>query len=205
MSATYTSAASVQELDFESLCPLIRCGCLECGFCSSNQRFACGFLRIPPHDGHPCRPASSSPDRACRGLPISGSPPRCAPCRAHQKKSRERLESFAASLTPLSSSFREMGAYRPERTRPSTICTPNHSGTLIHYASSRLTGRPIIFITKTLSHATAIGNKQPAVAALRLRAMLWVPACIQISTLPKTSPARNPGKYYISIRKSNTY
>ena len=52
-----------------------RCVCLLCGFCSSGQRFACGFLRIPPHDGHPCRPANSSPCRACRGL----SPPsRCA-------------------------------------------------------------------------------------------------------------------------------
>jgi hypothetical protein len=46
---------------------------------SINSR---GFLRIPPRDGHPCRPANSSPDRACRGL----SPPRCAPCRAHKKK-----------------------------------------------------------------------------------------------------------------------
>jgi hypothetical protein len=64
----------------------------SCAFCSSIQRFACGFLRIPPHDGHPCRPASSSPDRVCRGL----SPPRSAPCRAHKKKaanasSRPRL------------------------------------------------------------------------------------------------------------------
>jgi hypothetical protein len=33
--------------------------------------FACGFLQIPPNNGHPCRPASSSPDRVCRGLPIS--------------------------------------------------------------------------------------------------------------------------------------
>ena len=25
-----------------------------CGFCSSDQRFAIGFLQIPPRDGHPC-------------------------------------------------------------------------------------------------------------------------------------------------------
>ena len=25
-----------------------------CDFCSSDQRFACTFLQIPPHDGHPC-------------------------------------------------------------------------------------------------------------------------------------------------------
>ena len=44
-----------------------------CGFCSSGQRFACGFLQILPHGGHPCRPANSSPCWACRGLsPPSG-------------------------------------------------------------------------------------------------------------------------------------
>jgi len=68
MSATSTSTASVQALDFESICPLIRCGCLLCGSCSSNQRFACGFLQIPPRGGHPCRPASTSPCRVCIGL-----------------------------------------------------------------------------------------------------------------------------------------
>ena len=35
-----------------------------CASCSSGQRFACGFLQIPPHDGHPCRPANDSPYRA---------------------------------------------------------------------------------------------------------------------------------------------
>ena len=40
---------------------------------SSGQRFASGFLQIPPRNGHPCRPANSSPDRARRGLsPPSG-------------------------------------------------------------------------------------------------------------------------------------
>ena len=54
-----------------------------CGSCSSGQRFACGFLQIPPHGGHPCRPANSSHCRACRGL----SPPsqRALPG-AHRKK-----------------------------------------------------------------------------------------------------------------------
>ena len=36
--------------------------------CSSEQRFACSFLRIPPHDGHPCCSANTSPCRVCRGL-----------------------------------------------------------------------------------------------------------------------------------------
>ena len=36
--------------------------------CSSGQRFAYSFLRIPPRDGHPCRSANTSPCRVCRGL-----------------------------------------------------------------------------------------------------------------------------------------
>src|SRR5271157_1911669 len=36
--------------------------------CSSGQRFAYSFLQIPPHDGHPCRSANTSPCRVCRGL-----------------------------------------------------------------------------------------------------------------------------------------
>src|SRR3974390_401399 len=82
MSAPFTSAASVQELDFESIGPLIHCGCLICDFCSSNQRFACGFLRIPlTEDTLAVRLA----------LPLAGcaldfTQPVTAPCRAHQKK-----------------------------------------------------------------------------------------------------------------------
>jgi len=68
MSVTSTSAASVQVVDFESSCPLIRCGCLVCAFCSSDQRFAYSFLQIPPRDGHPCCSASSSLCRVCIGL-----------------------------------------------------------------------------------------------------------------------------------------
>jgi len=58
----------VQELDFESFCPLIRHVGLVSGFCSSDQRFACSFLQIPSRDGHPCCSANSSPCRACIGL-----------------------------------------------------------------------------------------------------------------------------------------
>ena len=36
--------------------------------CSSSQRFAYSFLQIPPHDGHLCRSANTSPCRVCRGL-----------------------------------------------------------------------------------------------------------------------------------------
>jgi hypothetical protein len=68
MPATSTPRPSVQVPGFEDICLLTRPGRLICGFCSSGQRFACGFLQIPPRDGHPCRPANSSPCRACRGL-----------------------------------------------------------------------------------------------------------------------------------------
>jgi len=64
----------------------------SCASAAPVRRFACGLVQAPTRDGHPCRPAGSSPDRARRGL----SPPRSAPGRAHQKKCRERLESFTA-------------------------------------------------------------------------------------------------------------
>src|SRR5580704_12566461 len=62
------TTSSVQVLDFEDIRPLIRIARLLYGFCSSGQRFACGFLQIPPHGGHPCRPANDSPCWARRGL-----------------------------------------------------------------------------------------------------------------------------------------
>jgi len=33
---------------------------LGCGSCASDQEFACCFLQIPPHGGHPCSSARSS-------------------------------------------------------------------------------------------------------------------------------------------------
>src|SRR5437773_9823665 len=66
---------SVQVLDFESICLLIQLARLICDSCSSDQRFACGFLQIPPRDGHPCRPANSSPCRVRRRLSL---PSECA-------------------------------------------------------------------------------------------------------------------------------
>src|SRR5262245_5820005 len=68
MPATFTYKLSVQVPDFEEMRLLIQPACLLCGFCSSCQRFACGFLQIPSRDGHPCRPANDSPCRARRGL-----------------------------------------------------------------------------------------------------------------------------------------
>ncbi|SFG80044.1 hypothetical protein SAMN02982927_02826, partial [Sporolactobacillus nakayamae] len=42
-------------LDFTLLRRLIRLySALVCSSCSSAQKFASGFLQIPPHDGHPC-------------------------------------------------------------------------------------------------------------------------------------------------------
>jgi len=66
--AAFTSVPSVQVSGFEDIGLLTRYGRLVCDFCSSGQCFACGFLEIPPCGGHPCRPADSSPCRACRGL-----------------------------------------------------------------------------------------------------------------------------------------
>src|SRR5712692_2989572 len=75
MSAASTHKLSVQVLDFEDIGLLIQLARLICDFCSSDQRFACGFLQIPPHDGHPCRPANDSPCRVRRRLSL---PSECA-------------------------------------------------------------------------------------------------------------------------------
>ena len=94
--AAFTTAPSVQVSGFEDIGLLTLYGRLICDSCSSGQCFACGFLQIPPRDGHPCRPANRSPCRAGRGL----SPPslhcyhssqnsaikRHTPCLAHQSK-----------------------------------------------------------------------------------------------------------------------
>src|SRR5580765_988955 len=70
MPAAYTYKLSVQVLDFEDIRLLIQLARLLCDFCSSGQRFACGFLQIPPRDGHPCRPANDSPCRVRRRLSL---------------------------------------------------------------------------------------------------------------------------------------
>ena len=70
MPAASTHKLSVQVSDFEDICPLIQLARLVCDFCSSSQRFACGFLQIPPRDGHPCRPANDSPCRVRRRLSL---------------------------------------------------------------------------------------------------------------------------------------
>ena len=92
-----TSQRSVQVLGFDDLGLLTPLRRLISASCSSGQHFACGFLQIPPRDGHPCRSANTSPCRVCRGLspPSHLSPPpqrlqqrqsrRYAPCLAHQK------------------------------------------------------------------------------------------------------------------------
>jgi hypothetical protein len=70
MPAAFTQQLSVQVSDFEGICLLIQLPRLVCDFCSSGQRFACGFLQIPPRDGHPCRPANDSPCRVRRRLSL---------------------------------------------------------------------------------------------------------------------------------------
>jgi hypothetical protein len=88
MSAASTFKLPVQVLDFEDICLLIQLARLLCGFCSSDQRFACGFLQTPPRDGHLCRPANDSPCRVRRGL----SPPsECALPGAQRKRHARNL------------------------------------------------------------------------------------------------------------------
>jgi len=86
MPAASTTMLSVQVSDFEDIRLLIQHRRLVCDFCSSGQRFAFGFLQIPPRDGHPCRSANCSPCRASRGL----SPPStCALPGARKKNPAE--------------------------------------------------------------------------------------------------------------------
>src|SRR5262249_45407698 len=88
--AASTSKLSVQVLDFEEYCLLIQLCRLICGFCSSGQRFAHSFLRIPPRDGHPCCSANDSPCWVRRGL----SPPNERALPGAQYKSRVRRPAF---------------------------------------------------------------------------------------------------------------
>src|ERR1700704_7123910 len=99
MSATFTPKLSVQVLDFEDIGLLIQLARLICDFCSSGQRFACGFLQIPPRDGHPCRPANDSPCRVRRRLSL---PSKSVLPGAQSKRAAGNLETpppFAPSET----------------------------------------------------------------------------------------------------------
>lgn len=63
-----TPCLSVQVSGFDDIGRLTQTRRLLSASCSSGQHFACGFLQIPPYDGHPCRSANRSPCRAGRGL-----------------------------------------------------------------------------------------------------------------------------------------
>jgi len=101
MPATSTAKLSVQVSDFEDKCLLIQLACLIYDFCSSSQRFACGFLQIPPRDGHPCRPANDSPCRVRRRLSL---PSKSALPGAH-RKAKSSGEDLALRFIPPSISF----------------------------------------------------------------------------------------------------
>ena len=68
MPAAFTPARSRQVLGFGMSSYLTPCNRLICDFCSSGQRFAAGFLQIPPHDGHPCLWLTLPPDGRVRDL-----------------------------------------------------------------------------------------------------------------------------------------
>jgi hypothetical protein len=63
-----TSQPSVQVLGFDDIGHLTRLRRLISASCSSDQRFAFGFLQIRSRPRHPCRSANSSPCRVSRGL-----------------------------------------------------------------------------------------------------------------------------------------
>src|SRR3989442_12295022 len=88
MPAASTPKLSVQVLDFEDIRLLIQLARLLCDFCSSGQRFACGFLQIPPRDVHPCRPANDSPCRVRRRLSL---PNKSALPGATEQKARTKV------------------------------------------------------------------------------------------------------------------
>ena len=64
-----TSRRSVQVSGFDDIGRLTPPCRLVSASCSSDQRFAFGFLQISSRPEHPCRSANSSPCRASRGLP----------------------------------------------------------------------------------------------------------------------------------------
>jgi len=68
MPVGYTPCLSVQVSGFDDIGRLTQTRRLLSASCSSGQHFACGFLQIPPYDGHPCRSANRSPCRVGRGL-----------------------------------------------------------------------------------------------------------------------------------------
>ncbi|SDG32786.1 hypothetical protein SAMN04244560_02158 [Thermoanaerobacter thermohydrosulfuricus] len=91
------------------------------GSCSSDRDFACRFLQIPPHDGHPCGSASGSHYQAHSGL----SPPSYRPCRAHNKKASQRGFSLSTKLFSLKEAF---CIVRSRVTKRLNISFPSDSG-----------------------------------------------------------------------------
>ena len=83
MPAAFTSALSVQVSGFEDNGLLTQCDRLICDFYSSSQCFGVSLRSLT------CRPASSSPYRACRGL----SPPSHPTC--HHNKSDSACQGTA--------------------------------------------------------------------------------------------------------------
>ena len=82
MPAASTSMLSVQVSDFKDNCLLIQHDRLICDFCSSGQRFACGFLQSTPHDGNLAVRLTLPPVGCVEDFHLQVS----APCRAHNKK-----------------------------------------------------------------------------------------------------------------------
>ena len=84
MPAASTSMLSVQVSDFKDNCLLIQHDRLICDFCSSGQRFACGFLQSTPHDGNLAVRLTLPPVGCVEDFHLQVS----APCRAQSSRRR---------------------------------------------------------------------------------------------------------------------
>ena len=109
MFAAYTSTVSVQVSGFEDIGLLTHRDRLIGDSCSSSQRFAFGFLQIPPHDGHPCRSANRSPCRADSGL----APPSYSGPPSHVPEQRQ-LWRYAWRTQAVQGAYQRLYPARPE-------------------------------------------------------------------------------------------
>ena len=127
-----TSRRSVQVLGFAVYWPAHPAVPPLSASCSSGQRFAYGFLQIPPRDGHPCRSANTSPCRVCRGL----SPPsECALPGAPHKS-----PAHGAGLACLSVESTAMKTLASEPRYPWRASIPGSPGTRPRFPRRRRSG-----------------------------------------------------------------
>src|SRR5690625_3233940 len=183
MPAAYTTMLSVQEQDFRDICLLIQHDRLKCDSCTSGQRFAFGFLQIPPHDEHPCRSASSSPCRACRVLPP---PSECAlPCAPKRDKPSLRLGFLLARRARF-----ELATNRLTADRSATELPPN--GVLRWPRSGLPAGEPYL-INWPCWHASAGRTRPVQCRKCRRPVNIMLSPCSLAAAITSSSRTEPPG------------